>query len=177
MSRGELLTRFSIWVTLAGWFIGRAASALSRRKPGLQSFSRWAWTIACLSLLVHVAFAYHFYHGWSQDSAYRETARQTAEVTGLNWGGGLYFNYGLMALWVADVGWWWRGLEAHRLRPLTVSVIWHAFVFFMIFNATVVFGRGALRVVGLVLCLGLCLLWSYTAAVKGKSSKSIKGIG
>jgi hypothetical protein len=165
MSNGEFLTRFSIWVTLGGYFIGATALALSRRKPGLKSFARWAWTIACFSLLVHVAFAYQFYHHWSQDAAYRETARQTAEVTGLNWGGGLYFNYALMALWVADVAWWWRGLETYRRRPMTVTVIWHAFLIFMIFNATVVFGTGVLRIAGLVLCVFLCLLWAYAAAV------------
>ena len=163
MSRGELLTRFSIWVTLAGWFIGGAASALSPRRPGLYSFARWAWTVASMSLLVHVGLAYHFFHHWSQDSAYRETARQTAEVTGLNWGGGLYFNYALMAFWIADVAWWWRDPESRRRRPRALNIIWHGFLVFMIFNATVVFGTGALRAVGLILCLGLGLIYWYAA--------------
>jgi hypothetical protein len=44
-------------------------------------------------------------------------------------------------------------------------VIWHAFLIFMIFNATVVFGTGVLRIAGLVLCVFLCLLWAYAAAV------------
>jgi hypothetical protein len=169
MSRGEFLTRFSIWVTLAGYFIGTAAMTLSREKPSRESFARWAWTIACVSLLVHVAFAYHFYHHWSQDSAYRETARQTALVVGLNWGGGLYFNYALVVCWVLDVAWWWRGLETYRRRPTGVTVIWHAFLMFMIFNATVVFATGALRFIGLVLCLCLCVLWSYTWANRSHS--------
>jgi hypothetical protein len=125
--------------------------------------------------MVHVAFAYHFYHHWSQDAAYRETARQTAEVTGLKWGGGLYFNYALMALWLADVAWWWRGLEAYRRRPMVVTVIWQGFLLFMIFNATVVFGVGALRIVGLILCVGICLFWGYAAANRSHS-KSVNAL-
>lgn len=32
---------------------------------------------------------------------YQETAQLTAEVFGVNWGGGLYFNYVFTAVWVA----------------------------------------------------------------------------
>jgi hypothetical protein len=34
----------------------------------------------------------------------------------------------------------------------------------MFFNATVVFKDGALRYIGLLLCLAVCLLWWYAAA-------------
>jgi hypothetical protein len=163
MSRGEFLTRFTIWVTLAGYCAGVALLAFSRKREGRERAARLAWTIACVSLLVHVACAYHFYHGWSQDSAYRETARQTAEVFGLDWGGGLYINYALMACWVADVAWWWRGLDIYRRRPRAMVAIWQGFLMFIFFNATVVFGAGPIRFAGLFLCLGLCLLW-YAAA-------------
>ena len=32
-----------------------------------------------------------------------ETARQTAEVFGINWGGGLFINYTVAILWIGDV--------------------------------------------------------------------------
>ena len=35
----------------------------------------------------------------------KNSARQTAEVFGLDWGGGLYVNYAFTAAWVADVAW------------------------------------------------------------------------
>jgi hypothetical protein len=164
MNKGEFFTRFFIWVTLAGYFIGSALLALSLRKPSLDSRARLIWTIACISLLVHVACAYHFYHDWSQELAYRDTARQTAEVAGFDWGGGLYINYLLMAGWVLDVAWWWRAPGYYRSRPLMLTVAWHAFLMFMIFNATVVFETGALRVVGVILSLALCVLWGYSVA-------------
>ncbi|HEX5731943.1 MAG TPA: hypothetical protein VF131_03830 [Blastocatellia bacterium] len=164
MSRGEFFTRFTIWVTLAGYSVGVALFALSRKNRRRERAARLVWTIACISLLAHVACAFYFYHDWSHDSAYRETARQTAEVVGLNWGGGLYINYALMACWVADVAWWWRGLDLYRRRPVALVALWQGFLIFMFFNATVVFETGALRFIGLFLCLALCLLWRRSAA-------------
>lgn len=163
MSTGELMTRLPVWVTLTAYFAGAVLITLSRRKPQLERPARWVWTIAVISLLIHVGCAYHFYHGWSQESAYQETARQTALVTGLQWGGGLYINYFLIGFWIIDVGLWWRGLEQYRRRSATLSVIWQAFLIFVIFNATVVFKTGALRFIGLILCGILCLVWLFEA--------------
>ena len=170
MSKGEFFTRFTIWVTLAGYSVGVALLALSRKKQRLERAARLVWTIACISLLAHAACAFHFYHEWSQDLAYRDTARQTAEVFGFNWGGGLFINYALMAGWVADVVWWWRGLDVYRRRPRALVAIWQGFLMFMIFNAAVVFETGPLRFAGLFLCLALCVLWCYAAA-RGSHSR------
>jgi len=172
MSTGELMTSVPVWVTLIAYFAGAVLITISRRKPQLERTARWAWTIAVISLLVHVGFAYHFYHGWSQESAYRETARQTALVTGLEWGGGLYINYFLILCWIFDVGWWWRGLEQYRRRSATLAVIWQAFLIFVIFNATVVFKTGALRFIGLVLCGSLGLVWLYEALKRSREEQT-----
>ena len=166
MSKGEFFTRLTIWITLAGYAGGVALLALSRKKQRLERTARLFWTIACISLIAHAACAFHFYHEWSQDSAYRETARQTAEVFGLNWGGGLYINYAMIVGWVADVVWWWQSPGVYRRRPRALVAIWQGFLIFMFFNATVVFKTGPLRFIGLFLCLGLCLLWWYAAASK-----------
>jgi len=159
MSKGEFFTRFTIWVTLAGYFIGGALLTLSRKKQKWERAARLAWTIACISLFIHAACAFNFYHQWSHDLAYRETARQTAEVFGLNWGGGLYINYALMVAWLADVVWWWRRLDSYRCRPGALVAVWQGFLLFIFFNAAVVFKTGPLRFIGLLLCLGLGLLW------------------
>ena len=118
-----------------------------------------AWTVGCASILIHVVCAFHYYHNWSQAAAYRETARQTAEVTGFDWGGGLFINYALVAGWIIDVAWWRRGLDAYRNRLPWLSAIWQGFLIFMIFNATVVFETGPLRWIGLGLCLWVAVLW------------------
>jgi hypothetical protein len=159
MNKGEWLTRVTIWITLGGYFTGEAARLVSRGRPRWESLARWAWTAGALSLLVHVAFAFHFYHAWSHEAAWRETARQTMAVTGMDWGGGLFINYVLMAAWLADAAWWWRGFEAYRRRPKLWTTVWHGFLLFIVFNATVVFKAGWLRWIGLALCVALVLLW------------------
>jgi hypothetical protein len=108
MNKGEFLTRLTIWITLAGYFVGVTLYSLPPQGEKRDRAARIAWTVACLSLLAHFACAFHFYHHWSHDTAYRVTARQTAELFGLDWGGGLYLNYALLVGWVADVVWWWR---------------------------------------------------------------------
>lgn len=160
MSGGEILTAVTIWLTILAYAVGAAIFALSHNRPKWDSSARLIWTIACISLVAHVASAFHFYHQWSHNAAYRETARQTYEVFGVNWGGGIYFNYALLVLWILDVGWWWfGGLLAYRRRSWLLAVAWHLFLIFMFFNATVIFGTGFVRWLGLGVCFGLCVLW------------------
>jgi hypothetical protein len=160
MGKGEIFTRITVWLALAGYMIGASIYLLSRGRRSWDVVARAAWTAGVISLIVHVACAYHFYHNWSQAAAYRETARQTAEVTGLDWGGGLFINYALIIGWVVDVALWrLRGLDAYRNRPGWLVAAWQGFLFFIIFNATVIFKTGSLRWIGLGLCLWLAFLW------------------
>jgi hypothetical protein len=164
MGGGEVLTKLTVWIAVAGYFAGAIVYALSRGRPRRDSLARLLWTAGCAALLAHAASAFHFQHGWSHAAAYRDTARQTAEVSGLDWGGGLYVNYALMALWVADVCWWWaRGLRAYRRRPWPLAIAWHAFLLFIVFNATVVFATGFVRLAGLGLCAALVFVWVIAA--------------
>ena len=170
MDIGEFLTRATIWVSIAGYAIGSAIFALSdspesRAHPsqgrvGLDAATRVVWTIACASLIAHVISAFQFYHGWSHSAAYEDTARQTQEVFGLNWGGGVFINYALLIAWMLDIGWWWHsGVDSYRKRPWPFLVAWHGFLVFIIFNATVVFGDGIVRWIGAGICLMLIFAW------------------
>jgi len=164
MSGGEILTKLTIWLTIASYAVGASAFVLSRQRSRWDSVARMAWTVAAIGLLTHVILAYNFYYGWSQTAAYRDTARQTFEVVGFNWGGGLYINYLLLATWIVDVSWWWwRGHDAYYRRPWPLVAAWHGFLIFIIFNATVVFKTGPVRWLGLVVCLGLGFVWLLTA--------------
>ena len=119
---------------------------LSRGRKSWDSSARVYWTIACVSLVIHVALAYHYYHAWSHASAYAETAIQTRQVYGLHWGGGVFINYALMIGWMIDVILWWsHGLDSYRRRPRAANIVWHSFLFFIFFNATVIFEGGILR--------------------------------
>ncbi|MCG3159649.1 MAG: hypothetical protein JMDDDDMK_00663 [Acidobacteria bacterium] len=169
MSKGELLTKITVWLALAGYATGASVYLLSRGRRRWDEVARMAWTAGCAGLLLHVACALHYYHNWSQASAYRETARQTAEVTGMNWGGGLFINYALIVGWIADAVWWRRGLDAYRNRPRWLASAWQGFLIFIIFNATVVFKTGPLRWIGLGLCLWLVFLWLFVSKTLGRS--------
>lgn len=133
----------TLWLARASMAMYAAAVLMMASHPvsRTKGFHLWRglWSIACLLLIVHVLAAFHFDHDWSHTSAWQQTATQTARVTGIQWGGGLYFNYVFLAMWLADVIVLWRRPDsAHgRLHRLMVLA-----GFFMSLNATVVFGPG-----------------------------------
>jgi len=159
MTSGEFLTRATIWITILAYMTGVTTFAFSGQRRELYSLTRVLWTAAWLSLLAHIGFAFHFYHGWSHDEAYQQTACETFEVFGLYWGGGLYINYLLLAGWFVDLAAWWAaGLRSYVQRPWLLIFGWHGFMIFIIFNATVVFETGWVRWSGALLCAGTALL-------------------
>ena len=160
MLSGDFLIRITIWIAILAYTVGCVVFAIAWTRADVDRWVRLAWTIGCAALLAHFAAAFHFHHAWSHESAYVDTARQTAEVFGINWGGGLFINYAVAVLWIIDVSWWWfAGLRAYRRRPWFLTLLWHGFLIFIIFNATVVFKDGLVRWIGLVVCLSLCWSW------------------
>ena len=176
MSSGEFLTRGTIWISILAYAIGCVVFATARRQLDGARWTRLAWTLGCAALVTHFISAFHFYHSWSQQSAYIETARQTAEVVRINWGGGLFINYAVAILWIADVTWWWlAGLSAYRRRTWLITALWHGFLLFIIFNATVVFKDGLTRWIGLLVCLTVGLSWVF--ALSRRSRRKHKAWG
>jgi hypothetical protein len=159
MHRGEFLTRLTIWVALCAYAVGAGTLLLARGRPQWVARARCIWTLGCAFFLAHVFCAFSFYHQWSHAAAYRETARQTAEMTGLHWGGGIFLNYAFAAAWLADVLWWWLAPADFVRRSPRISRVWHGFFFFMVFNGTVVFGNGPVRWLGGLICIALAGLW------------------
>jgi hypothetical protein len=152
------LVRWTAWLAMAG--LGASGAARLNRTPERSeddSRRRWLWTTACVMLWIHVACAFIFAHHWSHAEAHTHTARQTARVVGLDWGGGIYFNYLLMVLWAGDAAWWWLAPRSFRGRPPIIGGILRGFVAFMAFNAAVVFVSSPLRWValGVMLILGV----------------------
>ena len=145
-----------LWTVRGAMMLYALALAL-RRWVGV---ARWLWTMGCLSLWVHVGLALHYVHGWDHAHAWRETARQTFEATGWRSGVGVWFNYAVMAVWAGDVAYWWgAGHRRYFGRATWVRLGVHLFLLFMVFNAVVVFGRGATRWVGAGACVVL-LVWA-----------------
>src|SRR4051812_41967809 len=103
MTAGELATKLTVWLALAAYAV---ATAILVRSPASPR-ARGLWTLGCGFYLAHVLCAFGFFHHWSHGAAYQATARQTRELVGWEWGGGLFVNYLFTAIWVADVLWWW----------------------------------------------------------------------
>jgi hypothetical protein len=160
MAPGELLTRWTIRLALALYVTGIVLRVRAEgRRPWLIA-ARLTWVAGCASFFVHVACAFQFFHAWSHRAAYEATARQTAEVVGLAWGGGLYVNYAFAAVWAADACWWLSWPERYQARSPVIEGAVQGFLAFVAFNATVVFGAGAIRWAGLATTLLLAaLIW------------------
>lgn len=155
---------FTIWSVRAStlFYVAALIVLLGARMPWRRVFARLAWTAGCLTYLAHVYGAFEFFHGWSHAAAYGETARQTEELFGLDWGGGLYFNYLFTVVWLADAAWWWMQPMRYETRPRWIAAAIHAFLAFMFFNGAVVFATGFSRWMGAAATPALLfLLWRY----------------
>lgn len=152
---------FTIWSVRAAtlFYIAALGVLLTARMPQRRAFARLAWTMGCLFYLVHVYAAFEFFHRWSHAAAYSETARQTEELFGFDWGGGLYFNYVFTVVWVADAAWWWMHPARYENRPRWIAATVHTFLAFMFFNGAVVFATGFSRWIGAAATPLLLLLW------------------
>ncbi|RBP44221.1 hypothetical protein DES53_10440 [Roseimicrobium gellanilyticum] len=155
MDTGMFLTRATAMVA----FVLYVLAFVPRFK---RPWSRVRWSAGAVVFLAHVICAFHFVHHWSHADAYASTAKQTYELAGLDWGGGVYFNYVFTALWVVDAVWWWVSPVSHEKRHRLILYALHGFMAFMWFNGTVVFGREATRWVGVAgfAVVGMSLLAS-----------------
>ena len=150
---GEHLTRWIVAAALLMYTLSltlRLLASSSKNLPRLK-LARGLWTGAWLCMLLHVLTAFHLVHHWDHAAAYSETARQTAEVVGLNWGGGIYINYLFLLLWGLDVCWWWRaGVDGYESRPRSANIAIQSFLAFIVFNGAVVFASPFTRILGLI---------------------------
>ena len=169
MLDGKILTLWTIRAAAALYAVSVIVWIRRRDRS-----ARLTWTLACLLYLAHVGCAFNFYHHWSHSAAYEDTSRRTAQLLGMSWGAGLYFNYIFTVVWIMDVIWWWRGVALYRSRPQWVHTSVHTFFAFMFFNATVVFATGPVRWLGLVATATLGFMWwrSGSRSVDGTSSDS-----
>ncbi len=114
----------------------------------------------------HVILAMCLFYGGSHALAAAETSHRTREVLGWSPGGELYFNYAFLAVWTSDVGWRWLAPRQYASRSRRLSVAIHGFLFFIAFNATIIFEHGMIRAIGMVSCFVLVsLLWQRQGVV------------
>lgn len=155
---GAMLTAWTIRISLACLVAAVALRITGARHPATQRLDRRLWTFGFLAFLAHVVSAFHFHHGWSNAAAVADTQRQTRELLGFEFGGGIYFNYAFIAAWLIDLIWTLRNSEAQSKGVQIVRSSCLLFMLFIAFNGTVVFKSGWLRASGIAATVGLLSL-------------------
>jgi hypothetical protein len=126
-----------------------AGEVLMRRSPQADRWARTAWTVAILLAAIHVGLAFHFVYGWNHETAVVETARQAADRFGVGWRGSIYVNYVFLAIWLADVCWWWAAPASHGSRSIRFEIARLATFVFMFVNGAIIFASGIGRLAGI----------------------------
>jgi hypothetical protein len=140
------IVRGTMIVATAAWAIGEA---LMRRSPAFDRLARLIWTIGIALALIHVGLAFQWVYAWNHEAAVAATVRQAADRFGWGWRGGIYANYVFLAVWLADVSWWWLAPGSHASRSLRIEMARLILFAFMFLNGAVVFASGNGRLVGI----------------------------
>ena len=149
------LVALTIWTALALYVCGE----YGRTRLPPASWARPVWLVGALVYLGHVAAAFGIHHDWSHEAAYAYIAARTRELLGVNWGGGIWFNYAFTAIWVGE-GLWWRLRPAHHARrPAAWTSAIRGVFLFMITNGAVIFVSGPRRLLGVGVLAALIWIW------------------
>jgi len=150
----------TIWAALVAFVAAEAARRRSR-ETGLPP-ARWSTSAAAIGLallVAHIAIAFGTRHDWSHAAAMRETARQTLDVYGLDWGGGVFVNYAFALAWAIDT-WRWHVSPARAAgRSAGATLALRAFYGLVIANASVVFVPAPRRWMGVAIVAALGWIW------------------
>jgi hypothetical protein len=156
------MTHVAVFWTIAAAMIAWALTECCRLAAAQLHLARAVWTVGALAMVIHAAAAFALVYEGSQDVALAAVARQTAGITGVKTGAGLYVNYAFIAIWIADAAWWWTVPPAKAAVVGTWAWARLAFFLFMFVNGAVVFADGWMRGLGLcaVIAVLSTLLWT-----------------
>ena len=140
------------------WRLLSRRSSPGQAQAASAAADRWWWTVTGLMFFIHFLAAFQFRHHWSHQHAFLHTAQRTGEMLGWEFGYGLYFNYLFLALWAADLIWWWGWAESYLQRVRGISVTIHTYFLFVIVNGAVVFVAGPTRWISLLILVFLGIL-------------------
>lgn len=137
------------WTMILATIAWAAGEVSMRRSPASDRWARASWTIGIALALVHVVVAFHVAYAWNHEAAVAATAQQAAGLVGWGWRGSIYINYAFLALWLADVCWWWTAPASHASRSRRVEAARLALFTFMFINGAIVFASASGRLVGI----------------------------
>jgi hypothetical protein len=152
---GAIVTLGTIRLALIAYAVWIGSRIIHRRSIALGQAAGW---FGLALFAVHVVAAMLWYYDASLARAWAETARRTGEMTGTRSGAGLILNFVFGAVWV------WllsreRGPTRDRLRACDLAG--HAFLLFLVIQATVVFGTGLIRPAGAIGLATLFGVWAW----------------
>jgi hypothetical protein len=153
------------YIALTCWAVASWARILSNWR-----WARLAWSLGALSILGHVLLAFHFLHDWDHVKAQAAIAWQTYEQVGWEWEGAIFVNHAFCALWLADAAFWWLAPSRYLHRANWWNDAVQFTCLFMFINATAVFGKSQLWIVG----AGLCLLGAAGCFRARRSAKATR---
>jgi len=140
----HLLLSATALAAIGLWLSERALAVLDLSR-GAERVRRAPSTAGYLVFALHVVLAFALVHDWSHARAREATARETAEVLGVEHGSGIWWNYVFLAAWTLDTA-AWRLAPRFRARRRWLRAAWHAFFAFLAFFSTAVFGSSPVRV-------------------------------
>jgi hypothetical protein len=162
--RSTMLMATTLWA----W-----AEVLKIRRPLQVEPARSLWTAGLLLAIAHAAIAFAVAYGWSHEVAARDTARQTAAVTGIVWNGGIFVNYVFMTAWFVDALWWWLAPAAYLRRPAGIERARAIFFLVIFVNGAIVFAGTTARVVGVPAVAAVCVAWLLRPIPAGSNDPAL----
>lgn len=156
---GPFVTKATVRLAMLFYGLSLCGQLLMGRFPGLERPARDAWTVAWATFAVHVACAFHYYHGWSHAHAFNHTQ----EVSG--WGWGIYLSHFFYLSWGLDALLWQFAPAVRARRPAWLGRSLHGFWAFIVFNGMIVFETGFSRVMGVLLFASLGAILVYLRLV------------
>src|SRR5687767_2113131 len=133
-------------LSTVAWAVGEA---LMRRSAALDRAARAIWTLGIALAALHVVLAFHLVYLWNHDAAVAATTRQMIDRFGWSWRGAIYINYLFLAVWTADVCWWWVAPRSRAARAPWLETARRIGFVIMFFNGAVLFATGVGRLVGI----------------------------
>jgi hypothetical protein len=133
---GEWLTKVSIWLVIACYGIVVATASQAHKKT--FRLRRLAWALGGLAFAVHVVLAFSVFYQWDWAVAWRLTADQAEEFSGVRAGWGLWMNFAFGLAWIL-LGWREKRSKGGGAGCSWIDRILHGFVFFMVVMGGIVF--------------------------------------
>lgn len=140
--------RESAWAVILLWPITTMCLVLHRMNPAKFAIARTGvrilYSLGLATMLLHLAVAFHLGHAWSHADAFDRTER----IGG--YGEGIFVSYGFAMLWIVEAVWMWIAFDCYLNRRAWWNRLIIGFMWFVLFNAAVVYGHGIARWGGLL---------------------------